>query len=30
MPATATKLTYCCLSKALPLLRLQAGRYALL
>jgi len=25
-PATATKLTYCCFAKALPLLQLQARR----
>jgi len=27
MPATATKLTYCRVAKALPLLRLQARRW---
>ena len=27
MPVTATKLKYCCLTKALPLLCLAAARY---
>ena len=26
MPSTATKLSYCCFAKALPLLRLPASR----